>query len=252
MNPGRGPTIRAAFKNDQESWDDSADLVELLTAVLTERAHTVTRDGGCVRLSSGLVLRPQVVSFEPEHPKGVQTSSTIEFSHPVMDGRALFEYQHSHGPDLQSSFRSGFDLWAQLDLATILDALGETPTASQYMIKEWPASETRARPFKRRLVLGPTAHWVADGKRGEDEAHPFCPCCLFTSSFEAFLPLLETDRFFGIRFFALRDSHGDAQADCRVDGEDFEPGRLALLKYVETWPARGFEFRKQYVVMQTV
>jgi hypothetical protein len=37
-----------------------------------------------------------------------------------------------------------------------------------------------------------------------------------------------------------------------VNGEDFEPGRAALAKWVEKWPSRGFEFRKQYVILQTV
>jgi len=52
--------------------------------------------------------------------------------------------------------------------------------------------------------------------------------------------------------FAMRNSQGHAEADCRVNGEEFEPGKLALRKYVETWPEAGIEFRKQYVVIQNI
>ncbi len=34
-----------------------------------------------------------------------------------------------------------------------------------------------------------------------------------------------------------------------MNGEDFEPGKAALRKYAATWPDRGVEFRKQYVVV---
>jgi hypothetical protein len=44
----------------------------------------------------------------------------------------------------------------------------------------------------------------------------------------------------------------DAEADCRVNGEDYGPGREALLRHIATWPDRGVEFRKQFVIMQTV
>jgi hypothetical protein len=41
------------------------------------------------------------------------------------------------------------------------------------------------------------------------------------------------------------------QADCRVNGEDWSAGAEALRAYVTRWPDRGFEFRKQYVVIQS-
>ena len=39
-------------------------------------------------------------------------------------------------------------------------------------------------------------------------------------------------------------------ADCRVNGDDFEPGAIALRAYATTWPDAGYEFRKQYVIFQ--
>ena len=51
------------------------------------------------------------------------------------------------------------------------------------------------------------------------------------------------------RLFASRDSESVAQADCRINGVDWAPGISALLKYVATWPNRGFEYRKQFVAI---
>jgi hypothetical protein len=39
------------------------------------------------------------------------------------------------------------------------------------------------------------------------------------------------------------------QADCRVNGEDWLAGADALRAYVATWPDRGLETRKQYVLI---
>jgi len=69
---------------------------------------------------------------------------------------------------------------------------------------------------------------------------------------EAFKELIEGSRFYGLRLFAARDEKGVPQADCRVNGEDWEKGAEALRKYVTTWPGIGYEFRKQYVVLHTV
>jgi hypothetical protein len=49
----------------------------------------------------------------------------------------------------------------------------------------------------------------------------------------------------------MRDQNRAAIADCRVNGEPFEEGKQALRRYVETWPDAGFEWRKQYVILQT-
>jgi hypothetical protein len=37
-----------------------------------------------------------------------------------------------------------------------------------------------------------------------------------------------------------------------VNGEDFEKGAQALRDHGATWPAAGYEFRKQYVVLQSI
>lgn len=83
------------------------------------------------------------------------------------------------------------------------------------------------------------------GNPGEDS------CCLFTSNYEALRPQLESDQCFGIRFYAMRNEDGTPEADCRINGEDHEPGMASLREYVATWPGSGFEYRKQYVLLHS-
>ncbi len=49
----------------------------------------------------------------------------------------------------------------------------------------------------------------------------------------------------------MRDESGAPGADCRINGEDYEPGMEALRAYVATWPGAGVEYRKQYVFLHT-
>lgn len=118
------------------------------------------------------------------------------------------------------------------------------------------------RPARtRRAVLGSLACFAPQPRRAEagegnegprdDGQHDFCTCCFLTRNFEAFRAQIEGDGYFGIRFYAMRDQDGAPGADCRINGEDYEPGMAALRSYVDTWPGSGFEFRKQYVFVFT-
>jgi hypothetical protein len=142
---------------------------------------------------------------------------------------------------------AGFRGWWELDFPVLKDAVGDRPTSCTALEFELPG-RTDA---KRRVLLGPPARYAAGGA-SIDEHHPFCPCCLFTNSLEAFRGLLESGEFCAIRLFALRDASGTVEADCRVNGEDWEPGREALIRYGQQWPPRGYEFRKQYVALDTI
>lgn len=247
-----GSSVRAAFANADRSWTEEADLVAILSKVLTDAGLAATRAGDRLEMTSGLVLRPQFDNLVPIHPAGARTSTSIAFRHPRFGGADLFEYQHASGDSIEKAFTEGFASWVQIDLPAIQDALLDTPTASTVVAMTFPSGGARTIPLHRRAVLGPPARLVASVEKADDDEHPFCPCCLLTSAMDAFKPLLEGDALYGLRLFAMRDANGMASADCRVNGQDFEPGRAALCKYVGTWPGRGFEFRKQYVIMQTV
>ena len=168
----------------------------------------------------------------------------------------MFEYQHSVGEGLERSIAAGFDQWRQVDLPVLLDALLPKPAACMALEMAFPATATGPGRSRRRCSAPSptTARTRPPGlPRSADpdgEEHEFCPCCLFTRSFEAFKSLIESDDFYAIRLYAARDVEGQPQADCRVNGQDWDAGKAALIKYVSTWPAAGYEFRKQYVVLQ--
>lgn len=253
-NPGVAPRGTIRFPNRQREWVQEFDAVRLLARTLMDDGHTPRVDGDVVvEESTGLSLRPLLARFEPVEGRGVQTVTTIELKHPTLVPAPVFEYQHATGDTLPASIQAGFDQWCKTDLVALADATRAQPRHCTLMVMDLPAKDGRPA-MKRRLVLGPVAHVQHHPRgpaRGEGEdGHPFCPCCLTTRSLEAFLPLIQVPGFFGLRLFAMRNEQGDAAADCRVNGEDFLPGQVGLARYVSTWPGEGFEFRKQYVVIQ--
>jgi uncharacterized protein DUF6348 len=183
---------------------------------------------------------PRVVSVEPLDDAGVNTVTTIQISHAALTPRGVFEYQHSSGTDLRDSFAKGFQGWAEFDLPVFLDALREKAAACMTLTME-PS---------RRLVLGPTIQMAQKTNPAPGE-HDFCPCCLFTKNVDAFGELLQGQDFHAIRFFVTRDAQGHVEADCRVNGVDHAAAAAALVRYGQTWPDRGVEYRKQYVCIQT-
>jgi hypothetical protein len=246
-NPGQGHELRAAFSNVERTWEESVDLVTCMRDALTSLGHACSAKRGWVELPDGLSVLPQVVSIHPLEGGGAKTVSTVQTSHDLLAPKGVFEYQHATGSDLKHSFADGFKGWAQLDLPVFLDALRQTAETCMFL-SFGKAKEQRHR--HRRVVLGPTSHAVQQsGEQGEED-HPFCPCCLFTNCHAAFEDLLAAEHFCGIRLFAMRNAKGEIEADCRVNGEDWNVGKEALLKYGEEWPQRGFEYRKQYVAIQ--
>jgi hypothetical protein len=186
---------------------------------------------------------------------GVRTVTTMQTHHPTLSSDGVFEYQHSTGNSIADSTSKGIDQWVQTDFVVLLDALRPQPENCTAMEMEFPASD--GKPARvRRAILGPVAHFMLKSpielEENTPEEHPFCPCCMLTKSFEAFRDLIEGAGFYCLRLFAARDPEGVPQADCRVNGEDWERGAQALREYVTTWPPAGYEFRKQYVVLQSI
>lgn len=152
---------------------------------------------------------------------------------------------------MAESFRSGIENWADLDLLVILDSHEDMPKESLSMQMNALAFVVK-KGTSRRLLMGPTSHLAQNPLPEDTDEHPFCPCCLFTNSIDAFKILIESELYIGIRLFAARNTDGSVAADCRVNGEDYEAGAQALMRYAESWPQRGLEFRKQYAVIQTI
>lgn len=249
-NPGRGYRLRVGFSNADRSWEEEADLVQCLADTLRSLGHAPAAKAHWLELE-GFTLLPQIASFQPAEPSGVQAVTTIEVSHPAL-AAGVFEYQHSAGDTLVDALSKGFKGWAEFDLPVFLDSLREQPEVCTFLDFQLPATEQRHAELHRRIVLGPPVHVASKAADTAGEEHPFCPCCLYTNSYEAFRALLESEGFYGIRLFAMRGADGIVKADCRVNGEDWPAGVEALVRYGESWPQRGFEFRKQYVCLQTV
>jgi hypothetical protein len=264
-NPGITAEGKVAFSNGGRSWTEHFNTVTLLASVLKEKGHSAQKEKTwLVEKISGFVLLPQLVELQPLDSGGVQTVTTIQINHSSLTPDGIFEYQHSTGENVADALSKGFDQWAQMDFVPLLQALQLEPKLCTAMVMEFPATDSKPART-RRALLGPVMHYMQNppSKKGPitanqgqkanaDEEHPFCPCCLLTRSFEAFKELIEGESFCGIRLFAARDSERVAQADCRVNGEDWEKGAQALRAYVGTWPEAGYEFRKQYVVLQTL
>ena len=250
-NPGQGTSFRVGFSNADRSWEDQADVLVTLAAVLESRGIQFGRKKERLEFANGLIARPQFVELQPRDDGLVRTATTVELNHPELCPIGTFEFQHSFGSNLDDALQKGFASWAEIDLPVFMDALRDEPQTCSLMVKECPANASfPART--RQIILGPPMHTVAREVSERGEAHDFCPCCLLTNCIDAFLEKIEGDRFYGIRLFAARNADGTAEADCRIDGVDWPPGKAALLKYAATWPARGFEFRKQFVAIRTV
>jgi len=250
-NPGQGHNLRVVFNNDDGAQrEEHVDLLAALVSVLESQGHKPIRRDSWLELANGVTLYPQVWTVDKQQPAGVRVASTIQIAHPSLTSDGVFEYQHARGDDLRDAFARGFEGWAKLDLPVYLDALCDKPQNSMVVSKSFQYEHGGA--LHRRVLLGPTAQYASTpAQEPQGTAHAFCACCLFSRSLAAFEPLLAADRFFGLRMYAARDEHGGIEADCRVNGEDYPRGAEALRRYVESWPMRGFEYRKQYAVLQT-
>lgn len=227
-------------------------LFPLLRQALDACEIEHTAQDGKLLLPDGLRLLPHWVETEQKANGNHRTATVVEVWHQGLFPDGLFEYQHAIGPTLQDSVLSGFRSWIQMDLATLREAVGTDKPDHPFMSMTFP-KENADHPLERQILFGPTIHSrerVLPEEIENQEGHAFCPCCLFTNSMEAFTDLLKTDRFLGIRLFASRDSDGLCQADCRVNGKDFEAALPLLKAYAERWPDGGTEFRKQYVVIR--
>lgn len=252
-NPGFAVRGDIGFSNAKRQWTEHFDMVTLTAEVLKQHGHNVqANENALLHVESGCVIKPQLAGFQPLDAGGISTVTTVEVDLPSLNATGIFEYQHSTGDNTEDSIRKGLDQWAQVDLVPLLDALLDQPAHCTMLNMALPAKD--GQPARtRRAVLGPVVHFrqTPASAPADAEEHPFCPCCLLTNTFVAFKSYLDGDGTVAIRLFAMRDENGKAAVDCRVNGIDYEPGMVALRKYVGTWPQSGVEFRKQYVVVHT-
>ncbi len=254
-NPGRGVTATIGFANGQRTWSEHVDVVALAAEVFEKYKHVVSNNKTWIdHPESGFKILPLLVEFQPLDNGGVRTVTTVQVNHSVLAPQGIFEFQHSNGSSTADSISKGLDQWIQTDFVTLLDALKPKPVICTVLSMSFPAED--GKPARtRRAILGPVAHYMKQAPipiaNADQDEHPFCPCCLLTRSLEVFKELIQGEDTYCLRLFAARDENEVPQADCRVNGENWEVGAQALRTYVKTWPGAGIEFRKQYVVIHT-
>jgi hypothetical protein len=265
-NPGISAAGEIAFSNGPKTWTEHYNVVTLMASVLRDLGYLIEREESwLLHPGSGFALLPRLVQLRPLEKGGVQTTTTLQTHHPALVPDGVFEYQHATGDKVEDSLRKGFEQWAQTGFVALLDALQPMPANCTTLRMTFPEKDGKLG-YARRAVLGPVTHWAehpeiysekstpGSGENvegGQGEGHAFCPCCLLTRSFEAFREFVEDSGFYGLLLLAVRDAKGVPQADCRVNGNDWEKGAEALRKYGATWPEAGYEMRKQYVVLHT-
>lgn len=242
-------TVPIPSTSENEPSVNRSFIVQMLVSVLRSQGYDPAEDNGGVSLPSGIRLEVELLEVVELNPQGFRASSMIRAVHGTYFPSGLAEFQHTVGKSVDHALSEGFSLWAKMDLVTLEDAVREKPENSTVIEMGLPSDSTQAG-LVRQIILGPVGHFVSQSTPSNEE-HPFCPCCLLTKNFEAFRPLIARDDVLGIRFFVSRNQNGEV-ADCRVNGDAFEPAVTQLIEYAKTWPDQGLEYRKQYVVMRTV
>lgn len=239
---GFGTAGKVAFANARRNWVEHFDLIQLLRKTLSDKGIAAKADKDWLLLDNGIYLRPEFFEIVPVEPNGVRTVSAILTAHRTEFPEGIFEYQHSMGDDVESSFRLGFEYWIENDLPALAEVANGGSTKCVRI--EIPISGQRVRD----VVLGP-AHHLASEQYLKDSNHPFCSCCFFTQLKSVFEDFIGRKEICAIRLLAFRDASGAINADCRVNGIDYLEGKKKLIEYANSWPDQGFELRKQYVII---
>jgi hypothetical protein len=249
--PTLGSSVSTALTDGETTWSERVDLVSLAQQVLQSNGHMAASDGTSVTHDeSGYALKPTLVELQPLQDGRVRSVTIIHVYHPQLPPEGVFEYQHAAAATLEKSIVAGFEQWLRFDFPAFLDAVREIPKACHSWQLSIPPKDGLPE-IRRRAILSPVAHFLERPQAAHDETHSFCPCCLLTRTYEAFRPLIEADGFYGIRLYAALSADGTAQADCRINGQDWEQGAAALRDYAASWTRTGgYEFRKQYVILQ--
>lgn len=230
----------------------NSTTTDLLERALVGLGFVPRRTETGLTLPSGIQLEATLLDSRLLDNGVARTTTQVISIHPDFFPKGMTEFQHSAGSTAANSIAEGFSSWVKMDLVALEDAVLPKPEHCTFMEMVFPSTGD-AVPRKRQVIFGPTGHVVtSQAEPLEKEDHPFCPCCLFTNSSEAFRAILESDAFVGIRLFASKDFQGEVAADCRVNGEELPNALPHLVDYVNKWPNRpGLEYRKQYVVIRS-
>lgn len=258
-NPGQG--VKLSLKLQTENGDEheeEAILANLLQQKLSEGGwQTECLNGGWLyQADTGYYLLPLILDVAVNEEGYIQTATTLQINHTELFPNGIFEFQYAFGgrETLAEALLSGFDIWLKTDWETLLDAA--RPHQAQHLHLALDDEETGQ---KRLVLMGsvgfyppipetetPSVPQTNDACETHDE---FCECCLFTQSLSAFAPLIQSQENYAIRIFVSRNEEG-VEADCRVNGEDWQDAVEALCNYAKTWKGEHATFRKQYIIIR--
>lgn len=236
----------------QQPGTQNASMTDLFAQILLKAGHKHQREGHELMLECGIGVQFLLLQSQALNTNEVKIIARVVARHPILFPQGWAEYVHALGRDENDALSHGIRMWTQLDLVTLEDLLRRQPRACHVLKLDFP--DAAGGFFVREVLFGPVAQFARQPKAVDApvEEHPFCPCCLFNNSRQAFSSLLQDGELYAIRLFAVRNEDGSEHADCRVNGEDFAAGAKALESYIHQWPQRGLEFRKQLVLIRNV
>jgi len=238
-NPGVGVSGKCAFTNGNDTWEEEFNLPDNLRKIFDNNKIQYKLIDDFI-IVENIFFKPEMVGIKPLENKDVRTVTIISYFHENLVRSGSFEFQHSVGSNINESVDKGFSDWFSCDFPVITESILDKPKNCTTMV-------LKSEICSRKIFLGPAMHLVKNNNDVKEE-HPFCQCCFITNNFQNFEKYLTGSDFYGIRMYAIRDADGHINADCRINGIDYESGKNMLIEYVKTWPDRGFEVRKQYVI----
>jgi hypothetical protein len=265
-NPGKSTVFDfkryKKSKRRSKAGGQAIDLVDLLSDVLLTYGQKAYREGNWLRLDNGFWLLPQWVSSEVIDGS-ICTNTTVEIHHPTLIPSGFFDYQYVHSANsITASFLTGLNEWGQTCAVPLFDSLLVEPKTSAQMVMGFPndadvamSGSSSGKTRLRRLIFGPVVYFVAEAQKNttplkDDEHDEYCPCCLLNRLKYVFMPFLNSDDYIVIQLRSSRDSDGDINVMCYVNGKEFDAGVDALTEDTKNWPPRGAENRHHFIIVQ--
>ena len=232
------------YKNELDTiW---VELIGLTEAILKDEGlpghgYEPSEQEDCVLLNENIAIIVLLVENVKTDETNFKTTISIEVKHREKELNNIFEVHQEQGDDPEASAIEGIEKWVRNDLGVILDALNHTNQFTAHLRLDSDTREPRA------IVTGPILHKAEKPPIKDEE--PFTERSFTMNLLKPLKPLLDEHTFYALRFFVAKNREGEVEANCRLNGADFEEGRKALLEYAKTWPSRGFELRRQFVVI---
>jgi hypothetical protein len=157
------------------------------------------------------------------------------------------EFAYWTGGDLAQATTGALEQWVAFDLPVLLAAAGLADDACVKLETTADSPAAGAPPAGWRMTLGPL--WYFSQAEG---TVPCCQTCLFLQCLPVIGDLKGEERTIFLKLFASRTADDGVTVDCRVNGMDWEAGRLAIAAVIDAdWPrGKGFIMRRQLILLR--